>query len=52
MLTKDGREMEERNVAAHNAYVATVVEKEDYFRKNKRRIFEERMQPRWAPTKN
>jgi hypothetical protein len=52
MLTKDGKDMEDRNVEVHNKYVAKIVADEDYFRKNKRRIFEERMMPRWAPTKN
>ena len=52
MLTKDGQERNMRSIKCQDAYVAKKKEAEEYFNANKRSIFEGRMAPRWAPTKN
>jgi hypothetical protein len=52
MLTAEGRMMNTRSFNTHTKHVDKCTEAEAYFQANKRRIFEERMQPRWAPSKN
>lgn len=44
--------MLERSVNTHKDYVKKHKEAEDYFNANKRSIFESKMMPRWAPSKN
>ena len=42
----------ERGIATHEVYVAKKKAEYDYFMANKRQVFAEKMEPRWAPTKN
>jgi hypothetical protein len=52
MLTQEGAQRNDRCINTHNTHVQKVKDAEDYFQANKRRIFEEQMNPRWAPSKN
>jgi hypothetical protein len=41
-----------RSMKSHKDYVQKKKDAEDYFNANKRSIFEAKMMPRWAPSKN
>ena len=52
LQTIEGRDRMERGIKTHEEYVAKKKAEYDYFMANKRQIFAEKMEPRWAPTKN
>ena len=49
LQTKDGRERLDRCTETFNNYVNKRKDEDDFFVANKRQIFADRMQPRWAP---